>query len=815
MAKGQATETQVNLKINGESASNTIKSMGSEVRTLRRELAAIPVDTQEFIEKAKQLSVAEDKLLGAKDAAKQVRQEMNALGDTTQKAKGDLLSLTPFGNMIKGWKDSLSQAREGIMANVEATGLLKLGFAALGIGLIVAAVASLYQYFTKTDEGAKKLDGALRAIGFVTGTLIKLLSDLGGKMVAAFENPKQALKDFGDFLLNNIINRFKAFGVILDGIINLDIKKINDGVIQAGTGIENATDKMAAFGEEIKQAVESGFELATLMDDIDEKETKLIVTNARAEKQISQLLLQAKDRTKSEGERLALLDRASALETNRLKDQIALQKDKVYAEKIAAEEAIKNDNDADAAKRKLAEAEAALIGLQKDSIDLQEKISNRRNAILDASADKAKAMAENEKKLAEEAAKNSLEAARKLTELRIANIVDEDERKKAIIEAEFQKSLEDLFLKDQLTEELIIENAKQRDLKLAELAQEKRDREAQEFEEQIEIDVDRVLLLADNTLAAQADAEQKVYDLKKAAANNRIKVLEDEGKTQSLEYRKQLLEIEKLDTDHQKKRQENAKKTDDFNTKLLNEGFNQSSQYFGGLANLLESDTENRRKNADAIKVFKIGELLTSSAAEIAGIWENANKNWLNSVIPGWGPIWAAAQTGLAVARTGLGVSSISKQKFSSGGLIDPKGGVMNFGQRHSSGGIHLIDGLNGQHYGEVERGEALMVLSRPFVENNGPAINMMLDSSLYRGGSKIDAKFEDGGIIPVNTATQPGTADAQAAAQSNLDIVNEIRMMRNDMANWKSTLRAEVVYEQAKQVFDDAESIEAKANAA
>jgi uncharacterized protein YoxC len=91
MAKGQATETQVNLKINGESASNTLKSMGGEVKGLRRELAAIPTDTQAFIDKAKELAIAENRLLGAKNAANEVRKEMNALGDDTKKARADLL----------------------------------------------------------------------------------------------------------------------------------------------------------------------------------------------------------------------------------------------------------------------------------------------------------------------------------------------------------------------------------------------------------------------------------------------------------------------------------------------------------------------------------------------------------------------------------------------------------------------------------------------------------------------------------------------------------------------------------------------------
>ena len=54
----------------------------------------------------------------------------------------------------------------------------------------------------------------------------------------------------------NIINRFKAFSVILDGIIHLDFKKVANGAIQAFTGVTDATDKIGKAFDTVKKGVQ-------------------------------------------------------------------------------------------------------------------------------------------------------------------------------------------------------------------------------------------------------------------------------------------------------------------------------------------------------------------------------------------------------------------------------------------------------------------------------------------------------------------------------------------------------------------------------
>ncbi|HEY0246218.1 MAG TPA: hypothetical protein VGC01_11690, partial [Mucilaginibacter sp.] len=71
----------------------------------------------------------------------------------------------------------------------------------------------------------------------------------------AFSHPITALKSLGKTIEQNLINRFKAFGVILDGIIHLDFKKVANSAIQAFTGVTDATDKIGSAFNTVKNGI--------------------------------------------------------------------------------------------------------------------------------------------------------------------------------------------------------------------------------------------------------------------------------------------------------------------------------------------------------------------------------------------------------------------------------------------------------------------------------------------------------------------------------------------------------------------------------
>jgi hypothetical protein len=110
-------------------------------------------------------------------------------------------------------------------------------------------------------------------------------------------------------------------------------------------------------------------------------------------------------------------------------------------------------------------------------------------------------------------------------------------------------------------------------------------------------------------------------------------------------------------------------------------------------------------------------------------------------------------------------------KEYATGRRINPTAGVADVGQRHSGGGIRMVDGATGQHLGEWEKGEAYMILSRDTYANNKHLVDELIDTSLYRGGAPVKPKpsySEDGGTFGGSPAAPP-TAGARAADSQEL----------------------------------------------
>lgn len=847
---GNKTETQIGLKINGEIAAKTIRELETEVKNLNREMRLLPVGSAEFAEKAKELGAATNNLNEVRDATRQVRNQMADVGDTAKKARADLLAMSPIGQMIQGFQASFIAVRAAIMANVASMGILKVAIAATGIGALVLAVITLVTYFTKTEEGAIALEGAMKGLGIIMDGLTQVIASVGGFLVKMFTDPLGAMKDLADFLVQNIINRFTAFGVIVQAILSADLTKLNDGFIQLSTGVANASEKAKALSDELSNAIEVGRQLANLNDQLDEDESNNLVRNAQLETSIAKLLVQAKDRSKSDQDRLVLLRQAARLEEERLKNDLNIAAQKTRIAAIELDQIKKSSAEYDAAYKKFKQAKADEIRLQGESLTLQEKISNRQNSLLDEIADKEKkdeearqkraekAAADREKRIAkqkqqeeeekrkqEAADRAALQYAQKLTDLRIANIENEFDRKNAQIMVQFDRELAQLQANGQLTAEIAVELERQQDAALAKVAEErkaadeekrKKDQEDQmkKAEEDISLEEERQNLAIDKLVAAETIKEEKLYQVKRSGLEKRLKLLEENGKGETAEARRIGLAIEKLDVDQSQKRIELAKKTKATEDQLTQARLDLFKNTVSGIKAALAEDETNRRKFSGIIKALTVAEIILNGVKEIQGIWSNANMNALNAVIPGWGPAFAAIQSTFAGARTTFAVTKAAGVTFERGGMISPKGGYLSEGGRHSEGGIQLLDGRTGAHLGEVERGEFLTVFSRTAYQNNKSTIDALLNASLYRGGAPIEGrKYADGGMIDLGTKAGAGGDSAAVNVTLAQAQIAEMRRLNDAFTAFPKQLSAVVVYEQQQKQHQEAARIESRAN--
>jgi hypothetical protein len=174
-------------------------------------------------------------------------------------------------NKVSGnFGPGLQEASEGFNALKSGLETVKTGFQSVGsaikttgFGLLVLVLQSLFEYFTKNAEGINKLKGGLAVVGFVVEKVKGAFQSLGKFIVDAVSHPIDSIKNLANLIRDNIINRFKSFAVILDGIIHLDFKKVTDGVLQNITGVTHATDKIkVAFNAAKNAAVDAGNEIS-------------------------------------------------------------------------------------------------------------------------------------------------------------------------------------------------------------------------------------------------------------------------------------------------------------------------------------------------------------------------------------------------------------------------------------------------------------------------------------------------------------------------------------------------------------------------
>ncbi len=230
----------------------------------------------------------------------------------------------------------------------KAMKVLKFAIASTGIGLLVIALGSLIAFFTKTQRGSDLLSKAMAGIGATVDVLIGRLSTLGEKIFKAFEDPKQSIKDLGQFLMDNIVNRFTAVidlikiaGEGFQALANRDIEGMKKAASDAGQALVQMTiglsvdqqkkiaDGLSKINEEIGQAVEESGEYEDLLIKIENLEIAATAQVAKRSRIVQDLLLATKDGSLDNIEQQKALN-----EVERLQIQNQVQLTELATEKL-------------------------------------------------------------------------------------------------------------------------------------------------------------------------------------------------------------------------------------------------------------------------------------------------------------------------------------------------------------------------------------------------------------------------------------------------------------------------------------------------
>lgn len=237
-----------------------------------------------------------------------VNTTLNSQIDHFKRANAERDKSTKSTEGLRDAMDELTPAMGRTVSSIQAITKASLAFIATPIGIVIAALGAalfaLTAYFKGSEEGQNRLNKIVQVGKAIFEQFMNVVEDIGEALYNAFTNPRQALEDFGNFLKNQIVNRFvgmlelipnigKAVGLLFEGKFKEAGKVAGDAIGKVTLGIENATDKIGEFikrtGEMVEAGINAGNKIANLQAQSDRAERALIVNRAKTELEVAKL----------------------------------------------------------------------------------------------------------------------------------------------------------------------------------------------------------------------------------------------------------------------------------------------------------------------------------------------------------------------------------------------------------------------------------------------------------------------------------------------------------------------------------------------
>lgn len=387
-----------------------------------------------------------------------------------EEAGGDFRrSVGNYQKALDGVAPGLSGAASGFVSMTKAA----LAFIATPIGAIIGALGlalgALVTFLTKTQKGIEIMRIASASVEVVFAKLTDTVSSVGEALFNAFSDPKQAILDFGSLISDVIIGRirdvlegFKLLGKSISELFSGNFEEAGNAAttalkkISGFEAIENVIDNVGEsfsnLSNDIQEAAVSAGNLEASFVALEKRENNLILLRSKANQQIAEQRFLAEDRTKSEEERIAAIEKAFEIENNILAQEISNAKER--ANLIVQQNSLSKSTEEDR-KREL-EALAKVNDLETASFNLRKSLQSRLEGIRNEKRrqDEADEAAEKARIQAEKDAAFELELFRQ--ERDAQEIEDARLKAEALIEIERFKLEKELENKALLDEERIL-----------------------------------------------------------------------------------------------------------------------------------------------------------------------------------------------------------------------------------------------------------------------------------------------------------------------------------------------------------------------
>jgi len=361
-----------------EQGINTLEKMRAKLSLLYKELDQTEIGSERF----KEITVQANKL-------------RNEIGKA-EEASGR------FQRNVGNYQNAIQDAFQAMGVNVA------------GLTQNLASANSVIQLTTAITKGMTAATGGLT--GALKVLKVALISTGVGALVVAL-----------GAAIALLVNALKSFDPLIDKIeqgvaaLKAVFGSLSDTVLSVVTGQKSFKDAVNGAGDAMRRSAAAAIEYKKAQQDLDDAVFKATVTQEKYKNQIAELLLQSKNRTLSEQERIELIDKALEIEQKAFNERKAIADQELSIaqgaiitknnltneeidnlKRLGVEYAIalkERKSVTDEQVQALADAQAKQLQLEGESISLREKALNRRDQLEDAANEKALKRAEDQRKI--------------------------------------------------------------------------------------------------------------------------------------------------------------------------------------------------------------------------------------------------------------------------------------------------------------------------------------------------------------------------------------------------------------------------------
>jgi hypothetical protein len=358
----------------------TLEKLNRENKKLTAERKSLNLETEKGRKRLQEINAQLDKnnkfIKANVDSLSRQRLE---IGNYKEQVSAALTESGLFGRQIA----ILTQLQGKFQAALKLT---KISLVATGIGAIVVLLGSLIGAFASTQRGVDAFNKILVPLKSAFQGLLGIIQDLSfkafDKFKDALKDPVQAMKDLGNAILDNLINRFKSLGVFTDAIILLfegkwrDAgKKFTDATLQLTLGIENGTEALSNFGKQVSEESERLLKIGQQINDLQVAFEKLEIATtvplAKANLELRKLQETSKNVLLTEEERIEALNKQLAI--LEFIDETETQLLQLRIDKLKLQQGLNDTN---------REGQLELQKLLAEQLEKEESVQKRRNKIV-------------------------------------------------------------------------------------------------------------------------------------------------------------------------------------------------------------------------------------------------------------------------------------------------------------------------------------------------------------------------------------------------------------------------------------------------